>query len=209
MGRNKSSQRSAAPLAASLLALAALAACNTESFGRAASYAQGKAPGFAHHHPAEAPSINQQFARGENAQGSVHEHLGIDFYQPRGTPVLAAAGGTVLESRSGPAYGHEIILAHGPLRTVYRHLSRRAVAKGSQVRRGQEIGAVGSTGLLAGGLNHLHFEVHEKGRRGFAAQDPNLFWRAGKGRPSCLRAGASGAGLTLPLPCKSAAKELQ
>lgn len=191
-------------LTCSAALLGCLTACNAENYGGSAAYPQGKAPAFRVHVPQGAPSVNQQFSVGSDAQGNVHEHPGLDFYQPRGTPVLAAADGIVLKSVSGPAYGQQIVIDHGALRTVYKHLSARSAAQGAKVKRGQAIGAVGSTGLLAGGLTHLHFEVHKAQKGRFIAHEPHLFWRGGIGRPTCYKRGLRGAGLTLPLPCKSA-----
>lgn len=89
-------------------------------------------------------------------------HAGMDFAAPGGTPVYAAADGTVsrVEFRSGA--GNVIHVEHGGgLETRYAHLSGFAdgITPDVEVNRGQLIGYVGSTGLSTG--NHLHFEVHK------------------------------------------------
>jgi murein DD-endopeptidase MepM/ murein hydrolase activator NlpD len=85
-------------------------------------------------------------------------HDGTDFGVPCGTPVHAAAGGTVLASRFEGAYGEQVTIDHGSgLQTSYSHLSRRGVAVGTSVDQGDVIGLVGSTGLSTG--CHLHFMV--------------------------------------------------
>jgi murein DD-endopeptidase MepM/ murein hydrolase activator NlpD len=89
-------------------------------------------------------------------------HDGADFGVPCGTPVHAAASGTVTGSGLAGAYGQRVVIAHGPGRsTSYNHLSRRGVAVGATVSQGDVIGHVGSTGLSTG--CHLHFMVVDDG----------------------------------------------
>jgi murein DD-endopeptidase MepM/ murein hydrolase activator NlpD len=98
---------------------------------------------------------------GQVGRSSPRGHAGLDIAAPTGTPVVAAAAGqiAVAASTSG-GYGIQIILDHGGgLRTVYAHLSRLNAATGDQVKRGQLIGLVGSTGFSTG--PHLHFEVRQ------------------------------------------------
>ncbi len=85
---------------------------------------------------------------------------GIDLAAPTGTPVLASASGTVLIARNGwnGAYGNLVIIVHpNGTRTLYAHLSKINTRTGAQVRQGQVIGYVGSTGRSTG--PHLHFEI--------------------------------------------------
>lgn len=98
--------------------------------------------------------------------GRVHE--GIDIAAPQGTAVVAAADGEVIYAGSGVrGYGNLIILRHGQgLVTVYAHNHRNHVSEGVEVRQGQVIGEVGSSGRTSG--VHLHFEV----RRGDSPLDP-------------------------------------
>ena len=88
-------------------------------------------------------------------------HAGVDISAPYGTPVQAAASGTVISAGSMGGYGNIIVIVHGNgLATAYAHLSAIYVGGGS-VSQGQTIGAVGSTGNSTG--NHLHFEVRVNG----------------------------------------------
>jgi murein DD-endopeptidase MepM/ murein hydrolase activator NlpD len=87
-------------------------------------------------------------------------HDGIDIAAPEGTPVLAAAAGSVLYAGEQAGYGGLVILRHdGGLVTLYAHNSRLLVSEGDRVRRGQPIARVGETGRTSG--PHLHFEVRE------------------------------------------------
>lgn len=93
------------------------------------------------------------------------EHQGIDFAAPTGTPIYAVADATVSFSGWMGGYGNLVILEHaGGYRTYYAHLSAfmPGMEPGTVVGRGQEIGAVGSTGYSTG--PHLHFELRKNGR---------------------------------------------
>ncbi|WP_374999620.1 peptidoglycan DD-metalloendopeptidase family protein [Aeromicrobium sp. CTD01-1L150] len=90
-------------------------------------------------------------------------HDGTDFGAACGTPVHAAAAGTVVLREAHPAYGLRVILEHDTgLRTGYTHLSGYSVSVGDRVRSGQVLGQVGTTGLSTG--CHLHFMVERDGR---------------------------------------------
>ena len=94
--------------------------------------------------------------------GTVRMHTGVDFEASQGTPIRASADGTVVTAADCGGYGNCTILDHGnALATLYAHQSSIAVKEGQTVRRGQVIGAVGSTGLSTG--PHLHFEVRVAG----------------------------------------------
>lgn len=89
-------------------------------------------------------------------------HDGTDFAAPCGTPVKAAAGGTIVEQYFNAGYGNRIILNNGTMRgkgvvTTYNHLTRFAKGVGSKVSRGEVIGYSGTTGYSTG--CHLHFMV--------------------------------------------------
>jgi murein DD-endopeptidase MepM/ murein hydrolase activator NlpD len=91
--------------------------------------------------------------------GRMHE--GIDIGVPCGTPIHAAAAGTVIYSGWMDGYGNFVVIDHGNgLATAYGHQSAIYVSGGS-VSQGQVIGAVGSTGNSTG--CHLHFEVRVNG----------------------------------------------
>ena len=104
--------------------------------------------------------------------GSWLMHAGRDFAAPEGTPVVAALSGQVLSSGLAGGYGVAIELEHAdPLRrTLYGHLSEIYVRAGQQVRQGEVIGRVGSTGLSTG--PHLHFELRTPSQAGWQAVDP-------------------------------------
>ncbi len=95
--------------------------------------------------------------------GVVRFHEGQDFASPAGTPVYATGDGVVVKTDfKFTGYGNEIIIDHGfGYRTRYAHLSRIDVGEGVQIRRGDQIGAVGSTGKSTG--PHLHYEVIYRG----------------------------------------------
>lgn len=91
-------------------------------------------------------------------------HYGIDLGCAKGTPIYAAFDGKVLHSAYSKSYGNFVILLHpGNRKTVYAHMSKRLVKKGENVKKGQIIGKVGSTGYSTGA--HLHFELIEKGKK--------------------------------------------
>ncbi|MEH0981433.1 M23 family metallopeptidase [Micromonospora sp. CPCC 205556] len=94
-------------------------------------------------------------------------HAGVDLAAPTGAPILAAAGGRVTRAGWYGGYGNYTCIDHGRadgqrLSTCYGHQSRLLVSPGQQVRTGQLIGRVGSTGASTG--PHLHFEVRLGGR---------------------------------------------
>lgn len=125
--------------------------------------------------PIEPPgrdSSDRTYPYGGTRGGLLDPHHGVEFVNPQGTPVLAAAEGIVVVAGSddkaiyGPYadfYGKVVVLKHElpgldqPLYTLYGHLSEIVVMEGAQVKRGQAIGAVGATGWASG--YHLHFEV--------------------------------------------------
>jgi murein DD-endopeptidase MepM/ murein hydrolase activator NlpD len=89
-------------------------------------------------------------------------HPGLDFPAPRGTPVYAAASGTVIEADRNDGYGKTVLLRNaGGVETRYAHFSRILVRYGQFVGAGALIGRVGSTGFATG--PHLHFEVIVRG----------------------------------------------
>ena len=90
-------------------------------------------------------------------------HSGVDFAAPKGTPILASAGGTVIYAGRRPHYGLTVEIEHSPgLVSRYAHASKLHVALGDVVMPQQRIADVGSTGRSSG--PHLHFEVLKDGR---------------------------------------------
>ena len=101
-------------------------------------------------------------------------HEGLDFAAETGTPIVAAADGVVLSATHHPDYGNVVDVDHGGgLTSRYAHMSRIEVTPGALVKRGETIGAVGSTGRSTG--PHLHFEVRMLG----VAQNPAHFLKRG------------------------------
>ena len=89
-------------------------------------------------------------------------HPGIDIGVPSGTPIEAAAAGTVIYCGWESGYGNLVVIDHGgDLATAYGHQSQIAVSCGQHVEQGQVIGYVGCTGYCFG--PHLHFEVRING----------------------------------------------
>ncbi|MCH7629458.1 MULTISPECIES: M23 family metallopeptidase [Novosphingobium] len=94
--------------------------------------------------------------------GGLRQHKGIDLPAATGTPIYASADGVVGKADWMGGYGLLVELEHGAnLETRYGHMSRIAVAEGQQVRKGDVIGYVGSTGRSTG--PHLHYEVRVAG----------------------------------------------
>lgn len=93
--------------------------------------------------------------------GSSKFHTGLDFAAKTGTPVFATADGKVTEAGRQSGYGNCIDISHGyNYLTRYAHLSEILVKPGQEVKRGEMIGKVGSTGKSTG--SHLHYEVRFK-----------------------------------------------
>jgi len=100
--------------------------------------------------------------------GRMHE--GIDIAASSGTPIRAAAAGTVIHAGWLGGYGNLVVIDHGNgLATAYAHASSILVGVGKQVAQGQTVSLVGSTGHSSG--PHLHFEVRING----VAVDPLLY----------------------------------
>ena len=97
-------------------------------------------------------------------------HRGLDVAAPSGTPIKAAAGGTVTTAGWNNSYGYMVIVSHGNgVQTVYAHCSQLLSSVGQSVAQGQVIGKVGSTGYSTG--PHLHFEIRVNG----VLQDPQNY----------------------------------
>lgn len=108
------------------------------------------------------------------------QHRGIDIAAPEGTPMYAAAGGTVIKAintcpkdgfignKCGGGFGNQVIIDHGPILgggtvvTIYAHASSVLVRLGDKVVAGQKIALMGDSGSSTG--SHLHFEIKIGGR---------------------------------------------
>ncbi|MCW2829465.1 MAG: hypothetical protein JWP31_157 [Aeromicrobium sp.] len=113
-------------------------------------------------YPVNGPITSPYGMRVHPVTGVYKLHDGTDFGVACGTPIRAAASGTIIEQYFNGAYGNRVIINHGVKRgvnvvTTYNHLSGYAASAGSRVNRGQVIGYVGSTGYSTG--CHLHFMV--------------------------------------------------
>jgi len=85
-------------------------------------------------------------------------HLGYDLASVKHSPAPAANSGVVVFAAPLTIYGNTVVVDHGlGLQTLYGHLSSIAVKDGEAVKKGQELGRTGTTGLAVG--DHLHFEV--------------------------------------------------
>lgn len=98
---------------------------------------------------------------GEPRGDGTRMHHAIDILAPKGTPVLAAASGTVEKQFESDLGGHTLYIRTPDGATVhyYAHLDTIGVAEGAAVRQGQPIATVGTSGSADGGAPHLHFEV--------------------------------------------------
>jgi murein DD-endopeptidase MepM/ murein hydrolase activator NlpD len=101
-------------------------------------------------------------------------HSGVDIRASYGHPVRATADGVVIYASYRGGYGRLVVLDHGRgIRTFYGHLSRITVSVGDRVRRGHQLGRVGSTGRATAA--HVHYEIRMKDR-------PINPWRFGSSR---------------------------
>lgn len=123
---------------------------------------------------AAGPRILSGFGDGRGPEGYPRAdgpHRGVDVAGSFGSPVLAAADGNVLPAGDNrDACGLIVVIQHRHgYRTIHCHLSTIAVGFGDEVRRGQVIGAIGTTGLRAGpGYEHVHWELRREG----VSEDP-------------------------------------
>jgi murein DD-endopeptidase MepM/ murein hydrolase activator NlpD len=121
--------------------------------------------------PAIQPVSNQELERVASGFGyridPVYKipkmHAGLDFTANTGTPIYATADGRVTESGFNTGgFGNHVVVDHGfGYETLYAHMVRIKARNGQQVKRGEVIGWVGSTGKSTG--PHLHYEVHKNG----------------------------------------------
>ena len=115
--------------------------------------------------PVAGTITSPQGYRTDPITGETSYHSGTDIAVPEGTPILAAADGTVTVAnaldRWGGSYGYYVKLDHGGgLTTLYAHCSSICVTAGQQVKAGEVIAYVGQTGRATG--PHLHFEINTR-----------------------------------------------
>ncbi|MBK6707293.1 MAG: M23 family metallopeptidase [Sphingomonadales bacterium] len=124
--------------------------------------------------PAAVGLMSSRFGyRSDPFNGGAAMHAGLDFKGPIGTPILAAADGKITSAGWQGGYGNCIEITHANgLVTRYAHMSGFTASLGQDVKRGDQIGRMGSTGRSTG--SHLHFEVRING----AAINPLKFLEA-------------------------------
>ncbi len=123
--------------------------------------------------PLVAPSVISSIfgTRVHPVTGQVRFHQGTDLAAPEGTPVVAAFSGRVEIAGWLGGYGLIVVISHGDTHeTRYAHLSEVLVKPGQEIKQGNVIGLVGSTGMSTG--PHLHFEIWQKMQEGLVAIDP-------------------------------------
>lgn len=110
-------------------------------------------------HPCPGGYISSGFGyRTQPIAGASTNHKGIDFAAATGTPIYAAAEGTVISAGYAGNAGNLLVISHGNgLLTYYMHCNAIYVSAGQKVSRGQNVAAVGTTGNSTG--PHLHFQV--------------------------------------------------
>ena len=118
----------------------------------------GRVPGMIHPCPGAPISSNFGWRSFDNSY-----HMGLDLAASTGTPIYAAAAGTVIISGYSGSAGNWIVITHGGgIVTKYMHASALYVSAGTYVEQGQHIAAVGNTGNSFGA--HLHFQVEVDGQ---------------------------------------------
>ncbi|MGN6690260.1 MAG: M23 family metallopeptidase [Sphingopyxis sp.] len=113
--------------------------------------------------PIEQMSLSSTYGmRVHPITGKLARHNGVDIPAPYGTPIYATADGIVGRAQRLGGYGNYVEIEHGnEIETRYGHMSSYVVRPGQQVKKGDVIGYVGSTGRSTG--NHLHYEVRIEG----------------------------------------------
>jgi murein DD-endopeptidase MepM/ murein hydrolase activator NlpD len=185
-----------------VIAAISVSACQTMDTG--SLYKRGEDHGIAVHLPKNAPSIGSDYSARTEYLGASRSmpHVGIDVLAPVGYPVLAAADGEVVGSYfydEKRKQGYMVEILHDTperLRTSYWHMYRSHVEIGQSVKRGDQIGDVGTTGLA-----HLHFMTYQT-----LPDNPHNFWLSGPGKISCfdsskVQQGKGESILTYPVKC--------
>ncbi|MBE8992418.1 LysM peptidoglycan-binding domain-containing M23 family metallopeptidase [Nostoc sp. LEGE 12450] len=110
------------------------------------------------------------------ATGEVFFHSGVDLLAPVGSNVLAIAPGTVAFANDQGSYGKLVIINHsGGLQSRYAQLDTIKVTVGQQVKKGDILGTVGTSGKPSSTQPHLHFEVRSTSSLGWVAEDPKVY----------------------------------
>ena len=136
-------------------------AASSYSPGAGASVVSGNGT-FTHPCPGYSRISSYFGYREQPLAGASTNHKGMDFAAPTGTPIYAAAGGTVVSAGYSGKAGNLIVINHGNgLSTYYMHCHKIYVRAGQKVSKGQNIAIVGTTGNSTG--PHLHFQVMSGG----------------------------------------------
>ena len=105
-------------------------------------------------------TITSRFGARSSIRSSAH--TGLDISAPKGTPIKAAASGTVTFAGWKGSYGYMLVISHGNgVQTYYAHCNQLYASVGQSVSQGETVAAVGSTGNSTG--PHLHLEVRING----------------------------------------------
>ena len=147
-------ERVAAEAAAVAAAAAEAAKVQAEQEAAAAAAAAAAAPKYAR------PGLGRLTSSFGNRWGRLH--AGIDLAAGTGSPIRAAAAGTVVSARNEGGYGKAVRIEHSDgTETLYAHMSAFTVSAGEKVGPGEQVGREGNTGNSTG--PHLHFEVRVGG----------------------------------------------
>jgi murein DD-endopeptidase MepM/ murein hydrolase activator NlpD len=166
-------------------------------------------PGHFWMHPPIAPNKNDRvdptYRYGSTQEGTRPTHHGVEFVNPEGTPVLAAADGLVIVAGNDYEetyadfpfyYGNLVIIEHSftgidvPVFTLYGHLSKVDTQVGTHVHAGDQIGAVGYTGVAE--WSHLHFEVRVGYNQFNETRNPELWLKPHQNEDGEFNGGIAG-----------------
>lgn len=116
--------------------------------------------------PVDFARISSRFSNGRKHPilNKIRAHKGVDYAAPHGTPIKSAGDGKVILAGRKGGYGNTVVIQHGNrYRTLYAHMQgfAKGVRNGSNVKQGQIIGYIGTTGLSTG--PHLHYEFQVDG----------------------------------------------
>jgi len=116
--------------------------------------------------PVDFARISSRFSTGRKHPilNKIRAHKGVDYAAPHGTPIKAAGDGRVTLAGRNGGYGNTVIIQHGQrYRTLYAHMQgfAKGIRNGANVKQGQIIGYIGTTGLSTG--PHLHYEFQVNG----------------------------------------------
>lgn len=158
-------------------------------------------------------NIEHTYRFGTTQEGTRDVHHGVEFNNPRGTPVLAAADGIVVVAGNDKTemygddwgfYGNLVIIEHQfpqldePIYTLYGHLDEILIETGNQIKVGDVVGKVGSTGYAIG--SHLHFEVRQGGMQYKNSVNPELWLNLAEGMGAIAASGIADSYSENPYP---------